>query len=72
MTFLTPFTILIILTHILKLIYLWFKPKFLNEKIFGPPTDKMMISIYYLLTILVLVAITLDKFNVIKMFPNDR
>lgn len=70
MGFLTPFTILIIIIHVFKLIYLWFKPRFLNEKVFGPPTDKLMISIYYLLTILVLAAITLDKFNIIQIFPN--
>jgi uncharacterized membrane protein (DUF485 family) len=68
--FLTPFTIIVIVIHILKLIYLWFKPRFLNEKVFGPTTDKLMLSIYYLLTILVLTAITFDKFNVIQMFPN--
>lgn len=72
MGFLTPFTILVIIIHILKLVYLWFKPKFLNERVFGLPTDKIMISIYYLLTILVLVVITLDKFKVIQMFPESR
>jgi hypothetical protein len=70
MGFLTPFTIIVIIIHFLKLIYLWFRPRFLSEKVFGPTTDKLMLSIYYLLTILVLMVITLDKFNVIQMFPN--
>jgi hypothetical protein len=67
--FLIVFYILAILLHIFRLIYLWFKPPFLSEVLFGIPKDKTQISIYYLLMVGVMLIFLLERFGIIVPFP---
>jgi hypothetical protein len=54
-------TIYVLILQFLKLIYLFFKPKFLSEKRFGSPKSKLMISAYYLIAICFILEILLRK-----------
>ena len=56
------FTIVI---HFLKIIYIYFKPAWLNkyEIILNTNISKYKLSLYYLLTILVLINIVMEKFK---------
>jgi hypothetical protein len=56
------FTIVI---HFLKIIYIYFKPTWLNkyEIILNTNISKYKLSLYYLLTILVLINIVMEKFK---------
>ena len=51
----------------LKLIYLWFKPKFLNAKLFGQPEKKTTMAIMYITFILYNAVYVLHAFKIIRV-----
>ena len=53
--------------HFLKIIYIYFKPTWLNkyEIILNTNISKYKLSLYYLLTIMVLIHILMEKFKYI-------
>lgn len=55
----------IILQQVLKLIYLWFSPPFMDKNLFGPPKSKLSISVYYLLTTFLFLVFFLEKLGII-------
>lgn len=58
-------TAYIALIHIFKIVYLFFKPKFLSEKRFGFPQNKWVILSYYLAVLFVLVGYILYRLEVV-------
>ncbi|MBC7848636.1 MAG: hypothetical protein H7Y31_02815 [Chitinophagaceae bacterium] len=63
------FTIIIlsfvVITHLLRLIYLVFRPKLLTDvKFISAPPPKTRLILYYLLIILVLTAVVLQKLGI--------
>ena len=52
-----------IIIHFLKIVYIYFKPTWLNqyESISNTNISKYKLSLYYLLTLLVLIKIVMDK-----------
>ncbi len=52
-----------IIIHFLKIVYIYFKPTWLNqyELISNTNISKYKLSLYYLLTLLVLIKIVMDK-----------
>ena len=48
------------------MIYLIFKPKFLNPERFGPPS-KFMLLVYYLFIICILVLLTLERLGLFRI-----
>ncbi len=56
----------VVILHILKLIYLLFKPKFLDPVRFGTPS-KMMMTFYYLLVIYCMVVYVLRLAGVLEV-----
>ena len=54
-----------IITHFFKIVYIYFKPTWLNkyEIILNTNISKYKLSLYYLLTILVLINIVMEKFK---------
>ncbi|HVT83916.1 MAG TPA: hypothetical protein VHD35_01875 [Chitinophagaceae bacterium] len=64
--FLAIITIYVIVLQVLKVIYLLFKPKFLNPVRFGPPSKYMLLA-YYIIVIFVLLLFTLEKLNILKI-----
>ena len=61
MRFLMIISIVVVVIHVLKLVWVWFKPAFLKRLGFGQPETPVMLSAYYLLSILVLVAFVADE-----------
>jgi protein-S-isoprenylcysteine O-methyltransferase Ste14 len=59
---------MVIIMHILRLIYLFFEPKFLNHKIFHPPMSKLGYAIYYSALIVLLLAFEIHKLGIAKIF----
>lgn len=64
--FLAILTIYVIVLQLLKIIYLLFKPKFLNAERFGPPSKYMLLA-YYILAMFFLTILTLEKLNILKI-----
>ncbi len=58
--------IYLILIHILRIIYLFWKPRFLEYKIFHFPTTKYHILGYYVITIFSSLIFLLYKLELIK------
>ncbi len=56
----------VVVLHILKIVYLHFKPKFLNPVRFGPPS-KMLMTIYYIFIIYSLVVYILRLAGVLEV-----
>lgn len=54
-----------IITHFFKIVYIYFKPTWLNkyEIILNTNISKYKLSLYYLLTIMVLINIVIEKFK---------
>ncbi len=52
-----------IIIHFFKIVYIYFKPTWLNqyESISNTNISKYKLSLYYLLTLLVLIKIVMDK-----------
>lgn len=65
--FLTIVSIYVLIIQLLKLIYLIFKPKFLNSERFGPPKSKIMLAAYYVIAIFCLLLLILEEFNIIRI-----
>lgn len=66
MRFLMFTSILVVLFHLCKLIWLWFRPAFLKSWGFDRPESKLMLSAYYLLSILVLAAYLADEWGYLR------
>jgi hypothetical protein len=64
--FIAIVTIYVIILQLLKIIYLLFKPKFLNVERFGPPS-KYMLLVYYLVVTFLLVILTLEKLEILQI-----
>ncbi|MBX2932053.1 MAG: hypothetical protein KF781_08920 [Chitinophagaceae bacterium] len=54
--------------QLLRIVYLLFRPKFLNERRFGIPQTKIMMLAYYVLATYFLTAAILLKFD-IRIIP---
>ncbi len=66
MRFLIFTSILVVLIHVVKLVWLWFRPAFLKRLGFDRPESRLMLSIYYLLSILVLAAYLADEWGYLR------
>ena len=66
MRFLILTSILVVLIHVVKLVWLWFRPPFLKRLGFDRPESRLMLSIYYLLSILVLAAYLADEWGYLR------
>lgn len=58
---------LAVIHFFLKLIFLWFSPKFMNPKLFGQPEFKTTKTILYITFILYNIVYILHAFGVIKI-----
>jgi len=65
--FLALISIYVLILQILKIVYLLFKPKFLNAERFGPPKSKGMLLAYYLIALFFLIIFILDKLRFINV-----
>ena len=66
MRFLFFISILVVVIHILKLVWLWFKPGFLKRLGYNLPETPLMLTAYYLLSILVLAAFIADELGYLR------
>jgi len=66
MRFLMLTSILVLLIPLVKLVWLWFRPAFLKKAGFDRPESKLMLSAYYLLSILVLAAYLADEWGYLR------
>jgi hypothetical protein len=66
MRFLLFISILVVVIHILKLVWLWFKPGFLKRLGFDRPETPLMLTAYYLLSVLVLAAFIADELGYLR------
>lgn len=66
MRFLMLTSILVLLIQLVKLVWLWFRPAFLKKLGFDHPESKLMLTAYYLLTMLVLAAVVADQLGYIS------
>lgn len=66
MRFLMLTSILVLLIQLVKLVWLWFRPAFLKKAGFDRPESKLMLSAYYLLSILVLAAYLADEWGYLR------
>lgn len=66
MRFLLFISILVVVIHILKLVWLWFKPGFLKRLGYNLPETPLMLTAYYLLSILVLAAFIADELGYLR------
>ena len=64
--FLLIVTIYATILHILKIIHLLFKPKFLSVERFGPPS-KFMLLVYYLFILFFIIVLMLDSLGFIQI-----
>ncbi len=64
--FLAIVTAYVFMLTLLKLIYLLFKPKFLNPSRFGPPS-KLMMSVYYITILFFLLLFILSRLDIITI-----
>lgn len=67
MIFIVALSGVVIILHLLKLISLWFKPAFLRNSGLGKAPTAGMLTAYYLLTILVLLAYCADRLGYITL-----
>ncbi|KIC90648.1 hypothetical protein [Flavihumibacter sp. ZG627] len=64
--FLAIVTAYVFMLTLLKLVYLLFKPKFLNPSRFGPPS-KLMMSVYYITILFFLLLFILSRLDIITI-----
>lgn len=59
--------ILAVIDKLVSLIYLWFRPKFINPKLFGQPESKSVMSTLYIVFILFNLVFIMHAFGVFKV-----
>ena len=69
MSFLSIAMVFVIVLNVLRLINLWFEPRILRHPLFKEKPDKYHYTMYYLMLILILGSLTLDKLKIVDIFP---
>lgn len=67
MHFIAIIACLAVAHFLLKLIFLWFKPKILNPKIFGQPESKTTMAILYIVFILYNLVYIFHAFGIFRI-----
>lgn len=67
MIFIVALSGVVIILHLLKLISLWFKPAFLRNSGLDKTPSAPMLTAYYLLTVLVLLAYCADRLGYVAL-----
>jgi len=69
MPFLSIAMVFVIVLNVLRLINLWFEPRILRHPLFKEKHDKYHYTMYYLMLIIILGAVTLNRHGIIKLVP---
>ena len=69
MPFLSIAMVFVIVLNVLRLINLWFEPRILRHPLFKEKPDKYHYTMYHLMLIIILGAITLNRHGIIKLVP---